>query len=69
MLGLENTSSRMMRLGTGELFYGSFTAIDEILKKLNEVSIDEVHNVAKQLLKPERYSTVIFKPAGKSVSN
>jgi predicted Zn-dependent peptidase len=69
MLGLENTSSRMMRLGTGELFYGNFTAIDEILRKLNEVSIDEVHSVAKQLLKPARYSTVIFKPAGKNASN
>jgi predicted Zn-dependent peptidase len=69
MLGLENTSSRMMRLGTGELFYGSFTPIDEILKKINEVSIDEIHTVAKQLLKPERYSTVIFKPAEKKVEN
>jgi predicted Zn-dependent peptidase len=68
MLGLENTSSRMMRLGTGELFYGSFTPIDEILRKLNEVSIEEIHSVAKQLLKEERYSTVIFKPAEKNVS-
>jgi predicted Zn-dependent peptidase len=69
MMSLESTSSRMMRLGNGELFYGRYSPIDEILKKMDAITIDEVQAVAKNLLIPERFSTVIFQPDGKAAVN
>ena len=61
-LGLESTSSRMMRLGSGELYYGHFMPVDEVLKKIDAVSIEEVHELAAKLFDPTKFSTVIFKP-------
>jgi predicted Zn-dependent peptidase len=68
-LGLESTSSRMMRLGSGELFYGKFMPIDEILKKISDVSVEDIQDVAKTLFKPEKYSTVIFRPDKNQTQN
>ncbi len=62
MLSLENTSNRMMRLGTGELFVGHHVPLDEIVSKIDNVTQDEVVEVAQQLLKPEEFSTIIIKP-------
>lgn len=64
MLSLENTSSRMMRIGSGELFYGKITSFDDILKKIDAVTVEDVYTVTSTLLQPDRYSTVILKPNG-----
>lgn len=48
-LGLEDTSSRMGRLGTIELMHGRYTGIDEILEKISRVSAADVQALAAQL--------------------
>ncbi len=63
MLGLENMSSRMMRIGGGELYFNKYSSLDSVLKKIDEVSIDDVQAVAKDLLREENFSTVLFKPS------
>ena len=60
MLSLESMSNRMMRLGSGELYFGQYLSLDEILRSIDEVQIDDVSNVAHKLLNPEKFSTVIF---------
>lgn len=60
MLSLESMSNRMMRLGSGELYFGEYLSLDEILRSIDEVQIDDVSNVAHKLLNPEKFSTVIF---------
>jgi predicted Zn-dependent peptidase len=60
MLSLESMSNRMMRLGSGELYFGQYLSLDEILRSIDEVRIDDVSGVAHKLLNPEKFSTVIF---------
>ncbi|HTR81814.1 MAG TPA: pitrilysin family protein [Bacteroidota bacterium] len=64
LLGLESTSARMMRLGTGELYFGEFTELGEISKEIDAVTIDDVSHVARQLFKEDSFSTIIFTPSG-----
>lgn len=68
MLSLESTSSRMMRLGTTELCYGEYIALDSIIRNIDAVTQDHVHEVATRLFDEASLSTVIFKPS-ESVTN
>lgn len=49
VLGLEDTGSRMSRLGKGELLYGELPTVDEILARIDAVSGPDVRAVARQL--------------------
>jgi predicted Zn-dependent peptidase len=51
VLGLEDTGSRMSRLGKSELVYGELMTIDEVLAAIDAVSIDDVHAVAADLFR------------------
>lgn len=48
-LGLEDTSSRMGRLGTIELVHGTYTSVDETLEKIGRVGPDDVRDLAARL--------------------
>ena len=48
-LGLEDTSSRMGRLGTIELVHGRYTGVDETLTRIGRVTPGEVHDLAARL--------------------
>src|SRR3984957_10830622 len=61
VLGLEDSSSRMHRIGRGELNYAEHRSIDRTLQELDEVTLDEVNVVARQLLgKP--YGAAVLGP-------
>jgi len=45
-LGLEDTSSRMGRLGTIELVHGRYTSVDETLARIGAVTVDDVSALA-----------------------
>ena len=63
MLSLESMSSRMMRLGSGEMYYGEYFELDEILRKIDAVGTDDIYETAKKLFRFDHFSTVIIKPA------
>jgi predicted Zn-dependent peptidase len=50
VLGLEDTGSRMSRIGKSELVYGELLSVDDILARISEVTMDEVQSVAGDLL-------------------
>ncbi|MEU0494400.1 pitrilysin family protein [Mycobacterium sp. NPDC006124] len=50
VLGLEDSGSRMHRIGRSELNFGKHRSIDETLAMIDAVSLEEVNTVAKQLL-------------------
>ena len=50
VLGLEDSGSRMHRIGRSELNYGAHRSIDETLEQIDAVTLDEVNAVAQQLL-------------------
>jgi predicted Zn-dependent peptidase len=63
MLGLENMSGRMMRLGSSELLFEDFIPIDSILKKVDGVTSDAIQRVANSLFVEKDFSTVVIRPA------
>ena len=50
VLGLEDTGSRMTRIGKGELLYADVLSIDEMLERIEAVTPDDVRSVASDLL-------------------
>ncbi|WP_422116984.1 M16 family metallopeptidase [Brachybacterium sp. UNK5269] len=48
-LGLEDTSSRMGRLGTIELVHGHYTSVDETLERIGRVEVGDVRELASRL--------------------
>jgi len=50
VLGLEDTGSRMTRLGKGELLYDELLSVDQLLSKVDAVSVEQVRAAAADLL-------------------
>jgi predicted Zn-dependent peptidase len=50
VLGLEDTGSRMSRIGKAELVYGELLSVDSIIERINGVTLDEVSAVAADIL-------------------
>ncbi|MFC7763476.1 M16 family metallopeptidase [Catellatospora bangladeshensis] len=50
VLGLEDTGSRMSRLGKGELLHGDLMSVDEILRRIDAVTLDDVNHIAAKIL-------------------
>jgi len=51
VLGLEDTGSRMSRLGKSELVYGELLTVDEVIARIDAVTVDDVQAVAFELLR------------------
>ena len=50
VLGLEDTASRMGRLAKAELVHGELPSVGELIAAVDEVTLDEVRGVARDLL-------------------
>lgn len=59
VLGLEDTGSRMSRLGKSELVYGELLTVDEVLARIDAVSLDDVRAVASEVLSAKPTLAVI----------
>jgi predicted Zn-dependent peptidase len=53
MLGLESTSGRMTRLGRGELMLGRVLSPDQIVAKIDSVTMEQVSNLCRRLFVDE----------------
>jgi predicted Zn-dependent peptidase len=62
LLGLESTTTRMFRLANFELNNESYLPVDEVIRKIEAVSPDEIHEVARVILDPERICSVSLGP-------
>lgn len=61
-LGLEDPSSRMSRLGRSELMHGEILSVDEIIERIEAVTIDDVARVARDLLQQEGRTLAVIGP-------
>ena len=50
VLGLEDSGSRMTRIGKSELVYGELLGVDELLDRISAVTLDDVKDIASYLL-------------------
>ncbi|GAA3665310.1 hypothetical protein GCM10022237_26690 [Nocardioides ginsengisoli] len=59
ILGLEDSGSRMMRLGKNELVNGEVLGIDEVISRIESVTVDEVREIAAEVFsRPELLAVV-----------
>lgn len=56
ILGLESTSSRMTSLGKSELLIGRINSPQEILDKINRVTIYDVNRIKRNVFNNEKYN-------------
>ena len=66
-LGLESVSSRMSRLGKTELTYNRVLAPEEVVEKLEKVTLEDVSRVIGRLWQKEKISIMTLGPAGHEV--
>jgi predicted Zn-dependent peptidase len=59
VLGLEDTSSRMARLGRSEIVHGEFTGLDESVARVRSVTADGVRELAATLASRPRTLAVV----------
>lgn len=59
VLGLEDTGSRMSRLGKAELVHGEFTGLDESLARVRAVTGEQVQHLAAELAGRPRSLAVV----------
>lgn len=62
ILRLEDSEELAHVLGKQVLLYPSIESIDEIIARIDAVTADEVHRVARTLLKPERMHLALIGP-------
>ncbi|RJL26564.1 M16 family metallopeptidase [Bailinhaonella thermotolerans] len=66
VLGLEDTGSRMSRIGKSELVYEELMPVDEVLSRIEAVTAEDVHTVAKDILGRPMTLAVIGPYSGKN---
>lgn len=58
IIGQENTSNRMIRLGRSEIYRRKIITMDEIITSINKVTTGDVNDVVRDVLQEERLSFV-----------
>lgn len=69
VLGLEDTGSRMSRIGKNELVYDELMSVDEVLSRIEAVTPEEIAAVAKDVLSRPLALAVIGPYADKDFSS
>jgi len=59
VLGLEDSGSRMTRIGKAELCYGDVLGLDDLLERVDSVSLDQVNVLAEELACQPRCLTIV----------
>lgn len=60
LLGLESTASRMANLARQELFFGRFFSLDELLHGIEEVTAEQVREVARDWFDPRQIAVTLL---------
>jgi predicted Zn-dependent peptidase len=62
LLGLESSSSRMSRLGKMEITMGKYTTLDEVVAKIEKVSMDDLQRMMDTILVADKLSFTALGP-------
>ena len=68
VLGLEDTGSRMSRIGKSELVYEELLSVDDVLAHIDAVTLDDISAVAAEVLDQPMTLTVIGPFEGRTFS-
>jgi predicted Zn-dependent peptidase len=64
VLGLESTSSRMANLARQETYFQRFMSMDEMLRRIEEVTAEEVQALAQKFFHPRQMAVTMLGPLG-----
>jgi predicted Zn-dependent peptidase len=59
VLGLEDTGSRMSRIGKAELVYGELLSVDQVIDRIDGVTLDDVSALASAVLQEKPTLAVV----------
>jgi predicted Zn-dependent peptidase len=66
VLGLENMSSRMMRMGKSLLYFNRVVPLQEIVSKINAITLDDLDRISNQLFDPAKMTLAAVGPFKRS---
>lgn len=69
LLGLESSSSRMSRLGKLETTLGKYVTLEEVVEKIDNVSLDQVNQTLSGLFDLDSSCITILGPKNKEMEN
>lgn len=69
LLGLESSSSRMSRIGKLELTMRHYQTLDEVVRKIDNVTLEDLHNITQEFFVPETTSFTALGPITEEVEN
>ena len=61
-LALESTSSRMIRLNKSELYHQRLVPIEEVIEKVERVTMEQVQQLARDLLNRKNFAAAVLGP-------
>ena len=59
VLSLEDSGSRMSRIAKAELLYDELPSIDEVLRRVEDVTLDDVNTLARNLFRQGQTLAVV----------
>ncbi|WP_371371207.1 M16 family metallopeptidase [Sporomusa aerivorans] len=62
LLGLESSSSRMSRIGKMEITLGKFVSLDEVVRKIDRVTLRDVNQMLEQMFTAEKMCLTALGP-------
>lgn len=68
MLGLESTNSRMSRLGRNELLLGKHLSLDDMLHRIESISLSHMNQLAQSIFS-QPMSLAMISPTGRILDN
>ena len=69
LLGLESSSSRMSRIGKMELMLGKYVTLDEVVTKIDNVSLEALQQMLQSLFNPETLCFTALGPITEEIAN
>jgi len=60
LLSLENTTNRMIRIANSFLYFNRVVSLDDFIKKIDSVTVDDISLIANELLDEKKLSKVIL---------
>jgi len=69
LLGLESSSSRMSRVGKMEITLGKYITLDEVVAKIDKVTLEDLEHIGKSLFATNNVSFTALGPVTEEVVN
>ncbi len=60
LLSLENTTNRMIRIANSFLYFNHIIPLDNFLKRIDDITADDIHSIANQVLDENQLIKVIL---------